>query len=103
MITNPKLCVEIPGNGQRNILYPLTGSIGFDPLTGSIGVGRVVETFIDIDLQGGAKDNFVDTLTFTTSVSGGADAAVKLDPVPTSSGSCQRPQPSAPRAWTFTS
>lgn len=51
-------------------------------MTGSIGVGRVVETFIDIDLQGGAKDNFVDTLTFTTSVSGDANASIKLDPVP---------------------
>jgi len=56
-----------------NILYPLTGSIG---------VGNVVKTFIDIEQQGGAKDNFVDTLTFTTDVSGGADAAVKIEPVP---------------------
>jgi hypothetical protein len=51
------------------------------PLTGSIGVGRVVETFIDIEEQGGAKDSFVDTLTFTTLASGGADAALKLEPV----------------------
>jgi hypothetical protein len=52
------------------------------PLTGSIGVGRVVATFIHIDEQGGAKDNFVDTLTFTTEASGSADASVKLEPVP---------------------
>jgi hypothetical protein len=73
LITNSSLCEERPWQRPGNIVYPLTGSIG---------VGRVVETFIDIDEQGGAKDNFVDTLTFTTVVSGGANAAVKLDPVP---------------------
>jgi hypothetical protein len=57
----------------RNVLYPLTGSIG---------VGNVVRTFIEIEGQGGAKDNFVDTLTFTTDVGGGIDAAVKIAPVP---------------------
>jgi hypothetical protein len=51
------------------------------PLTGSIGVGAVVKTFIDIDEQGGAKDSFVDTLTFTTVASGGANAALTLQPV----------------------
>ncbi|QIP02984.1 hypothetical protein [Bradyrhizobium symbiodeficiens] len=51
------------------------------PLTGSIGVGRVVKTFIDIDEQGGAKDSFVDTLTFTTLASGGATAGLTLQPV----------------------
>lgn len=58
---------------SRNALYPLTGSIG---------VGNVVRTFIEIEGQGGAKDNFVDTLTFTTDVGGGVDAAVKIAPVP---------------------
>lgn len=82
LVVNAPLCENLPGPRPTNVLYPLTGSIGFDPLTGSIGVGRVVETFIDIDLQGGAKDNFVDTLTFTTSVSGDANASIKLDPVP---------------------
>jgi hypothetical protein len=82
LITKSSLCDQQPWHRPANVLYPLTGSIGFDSLTGSIGVGRVVETFIDIDLQGGAKDNFVDTLTFTTSVSGDANASVKLDPVP---------------------
>ena len=72
LITNSKLCKEFwqrPGN----FIYPLTGSIGVD---------RVVRTFIDVEEQGGAKDNFVDTLTFTTQASGGADATLKLDPVP---------------------
>ena len=82
LMTKPDLCAKWPGPRPANIVYPLTGSIGVDPLYGSIGVGRVVETFIDIDGQGGAKDNFVDTLTFTTSVGGGATAAVQLDPVP---------------------
>jgi hypothetical protein len=82
LITNPTLCANLPGPRPANFLHPLTGSMGFDLVTGSIGVGRVVETFIDIDLQGGAKDNFVDTLTFTTSISGDANATVKLDPVP---------------------
>jgi hypothetical protein len=81
LITNSSLCDNYPWERPANIVYPLTGSMGVR-LNGSIGVGRVVETFIDIDEQGGAKDNFVDTLTFTTSVSGDANASVKLDPVP---------------------
>jgi hypothetical protein len=98
LITNSTLCENYPGQRPANIVYPLTGSMGVHRLNGSIGVGRVVETFIDIDEQGGAKDNFVDTLTFTTSVSGDANASVKLDPVPnqfrlvsaTASGSASR-------------
>lgn len=52
------------------------------PLTGSIGIGNVVKTFIDIDDQGGAKDNFVDELTFTTAISGSASAGLTLDLAP---------------------
>lgn len=73
LIVNETLCEGHPLQRSGNFVYPLTGSIG---------VGRVVETFIDIDQQGGAKDNFVDTLTFTTQINGGANAAVQLDPVP---------------------
>ena len=111
LITNSSLCEERLWQRPGNFVYPLTGSIG---------VGRVVETFIDIDEQGGAKDNFVDTLTFTTLASGGADASVKLDPVPnqfrlvsaTAAASASRldihkltvslafPQPDPPRAIT---
>lgn len=58
---------------ERNLVYPLDGSIG---------IGRVVRTFIDITEQGGAKDSFVDTLLFTTQVGGSAGASVKLNPVP---------------------
>jgi hypothetical protein len=82
LIVNALLCKDVTGPRPANVVYPLTGSLGFDPPTGSIGVGRVVETFIDIDDQGGAKDNFVDTLTFTTLASAGANASLKLDPVP---------------------
>ncbi|MCK1526217.1 hypothetical protein IVB15_00155 [Bradyrhizobium sp. 182] len=72
LITDPDLCNQHPWPRSEHFVYPLTGSIG---------VGRVVETFIDIDDQGGAKDNFVDTMTFTTQASAGADATVKLEPV----------------------
>jgi hypothetical protein len=56
------------------------------PLGGSIGVGRAVRTFIEIVWQGGelgsaAKDSFVDTLTFTTTVSADANASITLAPV----------------------
>jgi hypothetical protein len=72
MITKPERCKD--GYPQhKNIVYPLEGSIG---------VGRVVRTFMDITKQGGAKDSFVDTLIFTTQLGGGANAAIKLDSVP---------------------
>ena len=58
---------------ERNLIYPLDGSIG---------IGNVVKTFIDISSQGGAKDSFVDTLVFTTDVGGSVDASVKLNAVP---------------------
>jgi hypothetical protein len=72
LLTQPERC----RNGwpqHKNIVYPLDGTIG---------VGRVVKTFIDIADQGGAKDSFVDTLIFTTLVSADATAAVKLEAVP---------------------
>jgi hypothetical protein len=72
LITKPERCRDVrPQRG--NIVYPLDGSIG---------VGRVVKTFVDIANQGGAKDSFVDTLIFTTQIGGGANASIKLDAVP---------------------
>ncbi len=72
LITKPERCRDVrPQHG--NIVYPLDGSIG---------VGRVVKTFVDIATQGGAKDSFVDTLIFTTQVGGGANASIKLEAVP---------------------
>jgi hypothetical protein len=60
---------------EKNILYPITGSIG---------LRKVVETFVEISEQGGGKDSFVDVMTFTTTVSGNVGATVKIDPVPKS-------------------
>ena len=73
LITKEQLC---------NGIAPRSGNF-VHPVIGSIGIGRIVATFIDIDGQGGAKDNFVDTLTFTTLASGSANASFKLNPVPT--------------------
>lgn len=56
----------------KNILYPIAGAIGID---------RLVATFVDISEQGGAKDSFVETLTFTSQVGAGAKAVLKLDAV----------------------
>ncbi len=67
---------------------PRPGNFAY-PLDGSIGVGRAVRTFIDVanqegDLggQGPAKDSFVDTLAFTTTVNASANASIKLAAVP---------------------
>jgi hypothetical protein len=68
---------------------PRPGNIVY-PLGGSIGVGRAIRTYIDLVEQGGgppgavagAKNSFVDTLTFTTTVSGDAKASITLAPVP---------------------
>jgi hypothetical protein len=54
------------------------------PITGSIGLHKVVETFIAVSDQGGGKDSFVDTLTFTTTVRGALASSIKIDPVPNS-------------------
>jgi hypothetical protein len=77
---------DLLANGRRCAgVQPRPGNIIY-PLGGSIGVGRAVRTFIDIIEQGGklggANDNFVDTLKFTTFVSAGATASITLAPVP---------------------
>jgi hypothetical protein len=69
LITKPERCKDVQSR-HGNIVYPLDGSIG---------VGRVVRSFVDIANQGGAKDSFVDTLIFTTLISGGANASIKLE------------------------
>ncbi len=80
LLTNDTRCAGVrprPGN----IVYPVTGSIG---------VGRAIRTYIDIVEQeggqlgavAGAKNSFVDTLTFTTTVSADATATLTLAPVP---------------------
>lgn len=72
LITDEKLCKEVSVR-SKNLLYPLGGSIGVD---------RVVTTFIDLIDQGGSKESFVDTLVFTTEASAGVNASIKLSPVP---------------------
>ena len=61
---------------QPNILYPITGSIGLD---------KAVNTFLAVASQGGGGDTgFVDTLTFTTVVTGNIHPSITLNPVPAS-------------------
>jgi len=60
---------------DRNLLYPITGSIG---------LRKVVQTFMALSEQGGGRDNFVDVLTFTTTISGSVNPSVKLNQVPDS-------------------
>jgi hypothetical protein len=61
-------CAGVPPR-DKNLLYPITGSIG---------LRRVVRTFVEISEQGGGKDSFVDTLTFTTTISAGITASGNL-------------------------
>lgn len=72
LIVQEKRCKDVRPR-QRDLIYPLDGSIG---------IGKVVKSFIDISNQGGAKDSFVDTLIFTTEVGGDVNASVKLNAVP---------------------
>jgi hypothetical protein len=58
---------------NANLLYPITGSIGLD---------RVAESFLKVASQEGALDTFTDEITFTTTVSGEAGAGLTLTPVP---------------------
>lgn len=56
----------------KNILYPISGSIGMD---------KVVESFMKLSDQGGGKDSFIDILTFTTTIGGSLHPSVTLSPV----------------------
>ncbi|OYW52371.1 MAG: hypothetical protein B7Y80_19645 [Hyphomicrobium sp. 32-62-53] len=55
-----------------NLLYPMTGSIG---------MSKIMNTFIDLSELGGGKDSFTDTITFLTVASGKAGGALVLEPV----------------------
>lgn len=57
---------------DRNKMYPLTGSIGME---------KIMTTFIDLSELGGGQEKFIDTITFTTSVRGGVNASIELAPV----------------------
>lgn len=52
------------------------------PISGSIGMLKVVDTFIKLSELGGGKELFTDTLTFRTTVGGKLNARLTLDPVP---------------------
>jgi hypothetical protein len=58
---------------RKNHLYPITGSIG---------LRQVMNTFVALSEQGGGKDSFVDTLTFTTTVGGSVGPSLKFKSVP---------------------
>ncbi|NJO22432.1 MAG: hypothetical protein HC868_05165 [Sphingomonadales bacterium] len=60
---------------EKNLLYPITGSIG---------LRKVMKTFIALSEQGGGKESFVDALSFTTTISGSITPTVKLNPVSSS-------------------
>ncbi len=72
LVIRAERCTDFPSWG-KNPVYPLGGSIG---------VGRVVATYMDLIDQGGVKESFVDTLIFTTDVDAGANASIKINPVP---------------------
>lgn len=57
---------------DKNLIYPITGSIG---------LRSVVKTFVAIGDQGGGKESFVDTLSFTTTITASITPTVKLNAV----------------------
>lgn len=64
------------GNGYAqpnpNIVYPLTGSVG---------IARVMNTFINLTKLGGARDTYTDQLTFMTKFDANASSGLVLLPV----------------------
>jgi hypothetical protein len=58
---------------DENLIYPITGSIG---------LRKLVKTFVAIADQNGGKDSFVDTLSFTTTISGSVNPTLTLNAVP---------------------
>lgn len=57
----------------KNLLYPVTGSIG---------LREAVKSFSRVAVQEGGLDTFTDELTFTTTVDGKIGGGVTLSPVP---------------------
>lgn len=51
------------------------------PLTGSVGIARVMNTFINLTELGGARDTYTDQLTFTTKFDANASSGLVLLPV----------------------
>lgn len=57
----------------RRILYPITGSIGLE---------KVIKTFLSVASWDDAVDTFVDEIAFTTTLDARAGATIALNPVP---------------------
>jgi hypothetical protein len=60
---------------------PRAGNLIY-PITGSIGLGQAVESFLKIAAQEGGLDTFTDELTITTTFDASAGAGLTLTPVP---------------------
>jgi hypothetical protein len=54
------------------------------PISGSIGMTKAVNTFVELTEFGGAKGEFTDTLNFTTTLNGSIKPSLVLNPVPQS-------------------
>lgn len=67
-----KLPCETYAKPGRNYLYPLTGSIG---------VARIMNTFINLAQLGGGRDTFTDTITFTTRLEGVGQGSLVMEPI----------------------
>lgn len=67
-----RFCRDLPTPVEKNTIYPLAGSVG---------MAKVIRTFIALGELGGAKDSLSDTLTFTTQADAGIGADVSLNPV----------------------
>lgn len=51
------------------------------PMTGSIGMERIMRTFIDLTELGGGREKFTDTITFKTTVKGSVGGKLELSPL----------------------
>ena len=67
-----RLDCDIWARPDRNFVYPLTGSIG---------VAKIIDTFINVSELGGGQGDFSDTITFTTRIHGSVKPELVLEPV----------------------
>jgi hypothetical protein len=51
------------------------------PITGSIGMANIMNTFIDLAEQGGGEQEFRDTITFATEFHGDVNPSITLEPI----------------------
>ncbi|QPF94110.1 hypothetical protein [Bradyrhizobium commune] len=86
LLENPKLGFEQPdGHAECPSDYRLSNFAY--PISGNIGIGELISTFFDLNevrtltVDKATSNVFVDTLTFTTTVSGGITPHVFVSPV----------------------